>query len=64
MSVVLVTGSSSGIGLATAIHFGRSGWEVYAGLRDLATATELHQTIATESFRSGSSHSTSTTTPR
>lgn len=48
MSVVLVTGSSSGIGLATAIHFGRSGWEVYAGLRDLATATELHQTIATE----------------
>jgi NAD(P)-dependent dehydrogenase (short-subunit alcohol dehydrogenase family) len=48
MSVVLVTGSSSGIGLATAVHFARQGWDVYAGVRNLATATELQQTITTD----------------
>jgi NAD(P)-dependent dehydrogenase (short-subunit alcohol dehydrogenase family) len=36
MSVVLVTGSSSGIGLATALHFARLGDDVYAGVRNLA----------------------------
>jgi NAD(P)-dependent dehydrogenase (short-subunit alcohol dehydrogenase family) len=41
MAVVLVTGSSSGIGLATALHFARSGHEVYAGVRSPGTATEL-----------------------
>jgi NAD(P)-dependent dehydrogenase (short-subunit alcohol dehydrogenase family) len=41
MSVVLVTGSSTGIGLATALHFGRLGDGVYAGVRNIATATEL-----------------------
>ena len=48
MSVALVTGSSSGIGLATAVHFARQGWDVYAGVRNLATATELQQTITTD----------------
>jgi NAD(P)-dependent dehydrogenase (short-subunit alcohol dehydrogenase family) len=45
MSVVLVTGSSTGIGLATAIHFARLGHDVYAGVRSPATATELTQAI-------------------
>lgn len=43
MSVVLVTGSSSGIGLATALHFARLGHDVHAAVRNPATATELHR---------------------
>jgi NAD(P)-dependent dehydrogenase (short-subunit alcohol dehydrogenase family) len=48
MSVVLVTGSSTGIGLATALHFGRLGGAVYAGVRNSATATELTKAIEAE----------------
>jgi NAD(P)-dependent dehydrogenase (short-subunit alcohol dehydrogenase family) len=48
MSVVLVTGCSSGIGLATAVHFARLGHDVHAGVRNLATATELTQAIDAE----------------
>ena len=48
MSVVLVTGSSSGIGLATSLHFARQGWNVHAGVRNPATATELQQVITAE----------------
>jgi NAD(P)-dependent dehydrogenase (short-subunit alcohol dehydrogenase family) len=48
MSVVLVTGSSTGIGLATALHFGRLGDAVYAGVRSIATATELTKAIEAE----------------
>ena len=48
MSVVLVTGSSTGIGLATALHFGRLGDAVYAGVRDIASATELTTAIEAE----------------
>jgi NAD(P)-dependent dehydrogenase (short-subunit alcohol dehydrogenase family) len=48
MSVVLLTGSSSGIGLATALHFARLGEDVYAGVRNLATATELARAIEAE----------------
>jgi NAD(P)-dependent dehydrogenase (short-subunit alcohol dehydrogenase family) len=48
MSVALVTGSSSGIGLATALHFARQGWDVHAGVRNPTTATELQQAIAVE----------------
>ena len=45
MAVVLVTGTSSGIGLATAVHFAREGHEVWAGVRSPATATELRETV-------------------
>ena len=48
MSVVLVTGSSTGIGLATALHFGRLDDAVYAGVRNIATATELTKAIEAE----------------
>ncbi|HVN79988.1 MAG TPA: SDR family oxidoreductase [Terriglobia bacterium] len=48
MAVVLITGTSSGIGLATALHFARKGYEVYASLRRPETAQELVQTVAEE----------------
>ena len=48
MSVVLITGTSTGIGLATALHVARLGWDVHAGLRNPAAATELAQAIETE----------------
>jgi NAD(P)-dependent dehydrogenase (short-subunit alcohol dehydrogenase family) len=48
MSVILITGSSSGIGLATALHFARKGHEVYASLRNPEAAPELTQAIADE----------------
>ena len=48
MSTVLVTGSSTGIGLATALHFARQGWEVHAGVRDPASATDLTEAVAKE----------------
>jgi NAD(P)-dependent dehydrogenase (short-subunit alcohol dehydrogenase family) len=48
MSVVLITGSSTGIGLATALHFARLGHDVHAGIRDVATAGELIKAIDDE----------------
>ncbi|HKC99929.1 MAG TPA: hypothetical protein VKG20_17935 [Methylomirabilota bacterium] len=57
MSVVLVTGSSTGIGLPTALHFGRLGDGVYARVRNIATASELTKA------RRRSSATSSATTP-
>ena len=48
MAVVLVTGSSSGIGLATALHFARLGHDVHAGLRQPGGATELSRAADAE----------------
>jgi NAD(P)-dependent dehydrogenase (short-subunit alcohol dehydrogenase family) len=45
MAVALITGTSSGIGLATAVHFARQGHEVWAGVRNPATAAELREAI-------------------
>lgn len=48
MAVVLVTGCSSGIGLATALHFARLGHDVHAGVRNRATATDLAAALEKE----------------
>src|SRR5437773_224560 len=50
MSVVLITGTSTGIGLATALHFARAGHDVYAGVRNLVTATELARAVEKETL--------------
>jgi NAD(P)-dependent dehydrogenase (short-subunit alcohol dehydrogenase family) len=41
MAVALVTGSSSGIGLATAVTLARGGHQVIATMRNLDSAGEL-----------------------
>jgi NAD(P)-dependent dehydrogenase (short-subunit alcohol dehydrogenase family) len=46
MAIVLVTGSSSGIGLETALLLARKGHTVYAAVRNPATATQLRDAIA------------------
>jgi NAD(P)-dependent dehydrogenase (short-subunit alcohol dehydrogenase family) len=41
MSTVLITGASTGIGRATALHLARAGWTVFAGVRKLADGEVL-----------------------
>jgi NAD(P)-dependent dehydrogenase (short-subunit alcohol dehydrogenase family) len=48
MSVVLITGCSSGFGLETALAFARRGDVTYASMRDLQRATALRQRAAAE----------------
>ncbi len=48
MATVLITGTSTGIGLATALAFGRAGHKVYATMRNPSRAPELAQIAATE----------------
>ncbi|MEZ5503873.1 MAG: SDR family oxidoreductase [Halioglobus sp.] len=48
MSVILVTGSSTGIGQETALHMARKGHDVYAAVRSPGTAAELKEKIAAE----------------
>ena len=46
MAVALVTGSSTGIGFATAVAFARTAYEVYATMRHPERASELTATAA------------------
>ncbi len=46
MSVILVTGSSTGIGQETALHMSRNDHTVYAAVRNPDTAQELREKIA------------------
>ena len=48
MGSVLITGTSSGIGLATALAFARAGHKVFATMRNPGRAPELAQMAATE----------------
>lgn len=50
MSVILVTGSSTGIGQETALHLARAGHDVYASVRNPDSATELRERIASENL--------------
>ena len=43
---VLVSGASSGIGRATALHLEQQGWKVFAGVRTEAAAQALHKVSA------------------
>ncbi|MFK7977254.1 MAG: SDR family oxidoreductase [Halioglobus sp.] len=50
MSVILVTGASTGIGQETALHMARKGHTVYASARNPGTADELKEKIAAENL--------------
>ena len=45
---VLVTGCSSGIGLATALAIARAGWPVLAGVKSAGEVGELPKALAAE----------------
>jgi len=48
MASILITGTSTGIGLATALQFGRTGHQVYATMRNPSRAPELAEKTAQE----------------
>jgi NAD(P)-dependent dehydrogenase (short-subunit alcohol dehydrogenase family) len=51
VAVALVTGTSTGIGQATALHLARQGFDVHAGLRTAESGTELLKSASAESLR-------------
>jgi len=50
MKTVIITGSNRGIGLETAVAFGRAGYKVFATMRKLNNADALRQKIKEESL--------------
>lgn len=50
MSVILITGASTGIGQETALHLARKGHQVFAGLRSPGKADELRDKIAADNL--------------
>ena len=48
MAIALVTGTSSGIGLATAVSLARGGRTVIATMRNLESAGDLQKIVASE----------------
>ena len=50
MGIAFVTGTSTGIGAATAISLARAGHTVYAGMRNPQRRGELHEAVARENL--------------
>ncbi len=48
MKTAVVTGTSTGIGLTTSLHLARNGYQVFAGMRNLAKADALRDAAAAE----------------
>jgi NAD(P)-dependent dehydrogenase (short-subunit alcohol dehydrogenase family) len=50
MKIAVVTGTSTGIGLTTSLHLARSGYRVFAGMRNTAKDGELRAAAVAESL--------------
>ncbi|MCC5932079.1 MAG: SDR family NAD(P)-dependent oxidoreductase, partial [Cyclobacteriaceae bacterium] len=50
---ILITGSNRGIGLETALAFGRAGYKVFATMRNPEKAKDLKEIIAKENLDIG-----------
>jgi NAD(P)-dependent dehydrogenase (short-subunit alcohol dehydrogenase family) len=50
MKTALITGTSKGIGLETALAFGRAGYKVFATMRNPEKANAFKEKIASESL--------------
>ena len=48
MNIAVVTGTSTGIGLTTTLRLARSGYKVFAGMRNLAKADPLREVVDSE----------------
>lgn len=50
MKIAVVTGTSTGIGLTTSLYLARNGYQVFAGMRNLAKADLLQEAAQAESL--------------